>query len=156
MNRNTDGGKLCRLEQKAADTLLEHPDKEAAKAWLLGQLVVRRLGGGIGKDIKIYEGLVQRSSSRLRTELKSIVVPLGGLEHGLARHRALLFKVNSKLKSPDRAKLSETAPVLKLSVLVRLHAGFSRCRGSIMSSNSSRAVCWQRLHNHCCCIVIQC
>ncbi|EEF45788.1 serine/threonine-protein kinase EDR1 [Ricinus communis] len=58
----------------------------------LADLVVDRMGGPVGDADEISTRWTKRSYE-LRNALNSIVIPLGRLDVGLSRHRALLFKV---------------------------------------------------------------
>ncbi|XP_047325342.1 serine/threonine-protein kinase EDR1-like [Impatiens glandulifera] len=58
----------------------------------LADLVVNRMGGPVNDPDEILKKWTIRSN-QLRTSLKSIVLPLGCIDVGLSRHRALLFKV---------------------------------------------------------------
>ncbi|XP_027368099.1 probable serine/threonine-protein kinase SIS8 isoform X2 [Abrus precatorius] len=58
----------------------------------LADVVVSRMGGPVGNADKITKRWAMRSCE-LRDSLGTIVLPLGCLDVGLSRHRALLFKV---------------------------------------------------------------
>ncbi|KAF2304346.1 hypothetical protein GH714_030305 [Hevea brasiliensis] len=58
----------------------------------LADLVVDRMGGPVGDADEISTRWTRRSYE-LRNALNSIIIPLGRLDVGLSRHRALLFKV---------------------------------------------------------------
>ncbi|KAA8525165.1 hypothetical protein F0562_006971 [Nyssa sinensis] len=58
----------------------------------IADLVVDRMGGPVGDAEEISERWTIRSCE-LRNSLNSIILPLGCLDVGLSRHRALLFKV---------------------------------------------------------------
>ena len=58
----------------------------------LADIVVNRMGGPVGSADKITKSWAMRSRE-LRDSLRTIVLPLGCLDVGLSRHRALLFKV---------------------------------------------------------------
>ncbi|KDP34102.1 hypothetical protein JCGZ_07673 [Jatropha curcas] len=73
-NRVSDGLLLSGLIQKLAD------------------LVVNRMGGPVGGADEISTRWTRRSYE-LRNALKSVILPLGQIDVGLSRHRALLFKV---------------------------------------------------------------
>lgn len=58
----------------------------------LADVVVSRMGGPVGNADKILKRWAMRSRE-LRDSLRTTVLPLGCLDVGLSRHRALLFKV---------------------------------------------------------------
>lgn len=58
----------------------------------LADIVVNRMGGPVGNADKITKRWAMRSRE-LRDSLRTNVLPLGYLDIGLSRHRALLFKV---------------------------------------------------------------
>ncbi|KAK9102579.1 hypothetical protein Sjap_019833 [Stephania japonica] len=58
----------------------------------MADLVVGAMGGPVGDAFEMLNKWKVRSDE-LRTSLKTIVLPLGCLDVGLSRHRALLFKV---------------------------------------------------------------
>uniref|UniRef100_A0A5B7AGN7 non-specific serine/threonine protein kinase n=1 Tax=Davidia involucrata TaxID=16924 RepID=A0A5B7AGN7_DAVIN len=58
----------------------------------IADLVVDRMGGQVGDAEKMLERWTVRSCE-LRNSLNTIILPLGCLDVGLSRHRALLFKV---------------------------------------------------------------
>ncbi|PIA64364.1 hypothetical protein AQUCO_00100088v1 [Aquilegia coerulea] len=58
----------------------------------IADLVVNTMGGPVGDAEEMLRRWTIRSYE-LRSSLKSIVLPLGSLDVGLSRHRALLFKV---------------------------------------------------------------
>ncbi|KAF9614613.1 hypothetical protein IFM89_019590 [Coptis chinensis] len=60
--------------------------------WNIANLVVNTMGGPVGDAEDILRRWTIRSYE-LRTSLNTIVLPLGCLDIGLSRHRALLFKV---------------------------------------------------------------
>lgn len=96
VNRATDS-ELVRLEQKALqmDTKLKSESLNVMGNVLvqkLAALVSDHMGGPVGDpDNMLMEW--RSLSSNLRASLRSMVLPLGSLTIGLARHRALLFKV---------------------------------------------------------------
>lgn len=79
-SRMSDGFHLSGLIQKLAD------------------LVVDRMGGPVGDADEISARWTRRSHE-LRNALNSIILPLGRLDVGLSRHRALLFKVVKSLSN---------------------------------------------------------
>ncbi|XP_010925411.1 serine/threonine-protein kinase EDR1 isoform X2 [Elaeis guineensis] len=88
---------LQQLERRAQSIALESKYKEhgpiaSGLVQKIADLVVDSMGGPVGDA----EGMLRRwtiKSYELRTSLNSIVLPLGSIEVGLSRHRALLFKV---------------------------------------------------------------
>ncbi|KAK4277346.1 hypothetical protein QN277_015359 [Acacia crassicarpa] len=58
----------------------------------LADIVVNRMGGPVGDPDEMMKKWSARSHE-LRDSLRTIVIPLGCLDVGLSRHRALLFKV---------------------------------------------------------------
>lgn len=63
----------------------------------IADIVVARMGGPVGDAEEMLRRWTLRSYE-LRSSLNTIILPLGRLDIGLARHRALLFKVaNSPL-----------------------------------------------------------
>lgn len=59
----------------------------------LAELVTSHMGGPV-KDANIILARWTERSTELRTSLHTSVLPLGSLNIGLSRHRALLFKVS--------------------------------------------------------------
>lgn len=59
----------------------------------LANLVARHMGGVF--DPERMSAKYQNMLSYLRSDIGSVIVPLGQLKIGLARHRALLFKVSN-------------------------------------------------------------
>lgn len=88
---------LQQLEKKAC-TLFEECSVSELGLFLSGliqklaDVVVNRMGGPVGSADQILEKWAMRSRE-LRYSLRTIVLPLGSLDVGLSRHRALLFKV---------------------------------------------------------------
>lgn len=58
----------------------------------IADIVVERMGGPVGDADEIYGRWTVRHTE-LRNSLSSNILPLGCLDVGLSRHRALLFKV---------------------------------------------------------------
>ena len=58
----------------------------------LADIVVNRMGGPVGDADEMLKRWTMRSYE-LRNSLRTIILPLGCLDVGLSRHRALLFKV---------------------------------------------------------------
>ncbi|KAG1330120.1 serine/threonine-protein kinase EDR1 [Cocos nucifera] len=88
---------LQQLERRALSIALESKYEEhgpiaSGLVQKIADLVVNSMGGPVGDA----EGMLRRwtiKSYELRTSLNTIVLPLGSVEVGLSRHRALLFKV---------------------------------------------------------------
>lgn len=96
VNREEDAG-LRLLEERAVSISLEclSMRKGLSRNFLLrkiANLVVDSMGGPVTDAEEISRRWASRSYE-LRVSLKSIVLPLGRLDVGLSRHRALLFKV---------------------------------------------------------------
>ncbi|CAL5206185.1 unnamed protein product [Lathyrus oleraceus] len=88
---------LSQLEKKAC-TLFEECSVSELGLFLSGliqklaDVVVSRMGGPVSNADKIMEKWTMKSRE-LRDSLRTVVLPLGCLDVGLSRHRALLFKV---------------------------------------------------------------
>ncbi|KAJ7531383.1 hypothetical protein O6H91_14G042000 [Diphasiastrum complanatum] len=98
VNRGTDE-ELVILERRAMELATECRVGEVSSvknglAQKIGKLVADKLGGPVESDVDILT-LWRKSSEELRSALGSNIIPLGFLRFGLARHRALLFKVLS-------------------------------------------------------------
>lgn len=95
VNRATDAN-LLKLERRAfilADKARSEPLLDnAALVRQLAILVSEYMGGPVGQPDNMLRAWKSLSYS-LRSTLRSMVLPLGSLTIGLARHRALLFKV---------------------------------------------------------------
>ncbi|MED6144465.1 hypothetical protein PIB30_015892 [Stylosanthes scabra] len=96
VNRTVDT-QLKQLEEKACALLNECCVSElglilSGLLQKLADIVVNKMGGPVGSADKITKSWAVRSRE-LRDSLRSIVLPLGSLDVGLSRHRALLFKV---------------------------------------------------------------
>ncbi|MFS8019632.1 putative protein kinase TKL-CTR1-DRK-2 family [Helianthus anomalus] len=96
VNKATDS-KLLELEQMALEMAVKSMSESIDSA---GQNLVQRLAvlvsDHMGGPIRNPENMViawRDFSSRLKGTIGSMVLPLGSLKIGLARHRALLFKV---------------------------------------------------------------
>ncbi|KAL6908192.1 hypothetical protein ACP4OV_002362 [Aristida adscensionis] len=96
VNRGEDH-ELMKLEQKALIMALELQSRTSE---FVGNALVQRLAnlvashmGGLVFDPESMSVKYQSMISSLRTSIGSVVVPLGQLKIGFARHRALLFKV---------------------------------------------------------------
>ncbi|KAI4996223.1 hypothetical protein ZWY2020_046814 [Hordeum vulgare] len=90
---------LMKLEQKALISALELRSRTSEH---VGNVLIQKLAnlvadhmGGIIFDPENMSRKYQNMIRSLRTRIGSVVVPLGQLKTGLARHRALLFKVTN-------------------------------------------------------------
>ncbi|XP_042411882.1 probable serine/threonine-protein kinase SIS8 [Zingiber officinale] len=88
---------LQQLEKQAVSILLESKTEEhgllaSELVQRIADLVVRTMGGPVD-DANDMQRRWTLKSCELRNSLNTIVLPLGSLEIGLSRHRALLFKV---------------------------------------------------------------
>ncbi|XP_074578072.1 putative serine/threonine-protein kinase SIS8 [Curcuma longa] len=88
---------LQQLEKQAVSILLECKTEEhgllaSGLVQRIADLVVRTMGGPVD-DANDMQRRWTLKSLELRNSLNTIVLPLGSLEIGLSRHRALLFKV---------------------------------------------------------------
>ncbi|KAI5071494.1 hypothetical protein GOP47_0013745 [Adiantum capillus-veneris] len=86
---------LVDLEQKVISAVVDSKaagERKSVLARKIAQVVAGQMGGPV-----IDEGLLHRrwrtSSKVLKVSLGNVVLPLGRLQIGLGRHRALLFKV---------------------------------------------------------------
>ena len=91
--------KLLRLEQKASEMSenlrSEYSNSEGTTLVQgLAVLVSDHMGGPVGDPDNMLKAW-NNHSHYLQKDLGSMVLPLGSLTVGLARHRALLFKVNT-------------------------------------------------------------
>ena len=98
VNKATDS-KLLVLEQTALDMAVKSVSESGDGAGYnlvqkLAVLVSDHMGGLVGDPEKMLKDW-REFSSRLKTTLGSMVLPLGLLKVGMACHRALLFKVTS-------------------------------------------------------------
>lgn len=92
VNRSIDH-ELQQLEESASRISLEGQVFEQSNLiQKIADLVVDRMGGAVGDADEMWKRWSFRSYE-LRTSLNTIVLPLGCLDIGLSRHRALLFKV---------------------------------------------------------------
>ncbi|CAJ1976199.1 unnamed protein product [Sphenostylis stenocarpa] len=89
VNRTIDPA-LEELIQIAQCIVLDCPATSLAQR--LAELVTSHMGGPV-KDASIMLARWTETRAELRTSLHTIVLPLGSLNIGLSRHRALLFKV---------------------------------------------------------------
>ncbi|KAF8723492.1 hypothetical protein HU200_021439 [Digitaria exilis] len=96
VNRALDS-ELVALEQKAFIMALEVRLKNAESVgWTLVQTLATLVSNYMGGPVVDPESMLLKyrdMSSALRANIRSAVIPLGQLKVGLARHRALLFKV---------------------------------------------------------------
>lgn len=96
VNRGVDI-ELQQLEQRALLLSLEceiasHGPISIGTIQKIADLVVNRMGGPVSDvDDMLRKWILRRSE--LQSSLNSVVLPLGCLDVGLSRHRALLFKV---------------------------------------------------------------
>ncbi|KAM7256576.1 hypothetical protein ACFE04_012317 [Oxalis oulophora] len=92
VNRLLDSG-LQLLEKKANDVAVECCGMNSScLIQKLADIVVERMGGPVG-DANETLAMWKSRSYELRKLLNSVILPLGRLDVGLSRHRALLFKV---------------------------------------------------------------
>ncbi|XP_044466257.1 probable serine/threonine-protein kinase SIS8 isoform X2 [Mangifera indica] len=96
VNRAADAN-LLKLEQKALEVVVKLRSQTLASVssdlvQKLAVLVAEHMGGPVGDPENMLRGF-QSLSYSLKATLGSMVLPLGSLTIGLARHRALLFKV---------------------------------------------------------------
>jgi hypothetical protein len=96
VNRAADSN-LLKLEQKALELTVEsRSDSEVVKdidlVRKLALFVADYMGGPVGNPESMSKAWRSLSYS-LQSTLGSMILPLGSLTIGLARHRALLFKV---------------------------------------------------------------
>nr|CAB3470115.1 unnamed protein product [Digitaria exilis] len=96
VNRALDS-ELVALEQKAFIMALEvRPKNAESVGWTLVQTLATLVSNYMGGPVVDPESMLLKyrdMSSALRANIRSAVIPLGQLKVGLARHRALLFKV---------------------------------------------------------------
>lgn len=100
VNRAVDSG-LRLLEEKvsrvSSDTqALEKGQIMNGLIQKIADLIVDRMGGPVSDADEMLKRWTMRSSE-LRSSLDSIILPIGCLDVGLSRHRALLFKVRRVL-----------------------------------------------------------
>ena len=101
VNRALDS-ELVALEQKAFIMAVQFRSQKSefvgrSLVQALANLVSNHMGGPV-IDPESMLLKYQNMSSALKADIKSAVIPLGQLTVGLARHRALLFKVSNKLQ----------------------------------------------------------
>lgn len=100
VNRAADAN-LLKLEQKALEVAVKLRSQTLASVssdlvQKLAVLVAEHMGGPVGHPENMLRGF-QSLSYSLKATIGSMVLPLGSLTIGLARHRALLFKVLASL-----------------------------------------------------------
>lgn len=84
---------LQQLEKKAMALSAESQvSTVSCLVWKIADMVVRRMGGPVYDADEMVKKWTLRSHE-LQNLLNSIILPLGRLDIGLSRHRALLFKV---------------------------------------------------------------
>ncbi|KAL5559267.1 hypothetical protein UlMin_035478 [Ulmus minor] len=88
---------LRRLEKKADDVskecrFSEHGLILSGLVQKIANIVVKRMGGPVGDADELTRKWTNRRNE-LRSSLNTVLLPLGHLDVGLSRHRALLFKV---------------------------------------------------------------
>lgn len=98
VNRAADSN-LLQLEQRALNFAAKARSEpvllgDAALVRQLATLVSDYMGGPVGVPDNMFRAWKSLSYS-LKSTIRSMVLPLGSLTIGLARHRALLFKVLS-------------------------------------------------------------
>lgn len=95
VNRAIDPA-LRELEERVYAISVEQRDSEqgciSGLIQRIADLVVDRMGGQVSDADEMLKRWTLRGYE-LRKSLKSIILPLGCLDVGLSRHRALLFKV---------------------------------------------------------------
>lgn len=96
VNRATDNN-LVNLEQKAISIALKFrvgPGglKRSGLANRIAVIVADQMGGPVNDEALLHKRW-RANSAELRVSLGNVVLPLGRLQIGLGRHRALLFKV---------------------------------------------------------------
>lgn len=123
---------LSQLEKKAC-TLFEECSVSELGLFLSGliqklaDVVVSRMGGPVSNADKIMEKWTMKSRE-LRDSLRTVVLPLGRLDVGLSRHRALLFKVRFSQFINLRKFTRKNSDTRELSVFFRsIFRHLSRC-----------------------------
>ncbi|KAL4578815.1 hypothetical protein LXL04_014946 [Taraxacum kok-saghyz] len=91
VNKAADS-KLLQLEQAALDMAVKSMSESVKCVQRLAVLVSDHMGGPVVDPDKMLVAWRDLSST-LKSTLGSLVLPLGSLKIGMARHRALLFKV---------------------------------------------------------------
>ena len=105
VNRAADAN-LLKLEQEALVMAVKSRSESPVfvgsdLVQRLAALVAANMGGPVGDPVNMSRAW-QSLSYSLKATLGSMVLPLGSLTIGLARHRALLFKVLNPLFSLKR------------------------------------------------------
>lgn len=110
---------LMKLDQTALIMSLEL--RESKPSEFVGNDLVQKLAGLVARHMGgtffDSEGMLvkyQKMMRYLRTSIGSVVVPLGQLKIGLARHRALLFKVSYLIRHIKYLRLVWLIPKLSL------------------------------------------
>ncbi|KAF8392406.1 hypothetical protein HHK36_022748 [Tetracentron sinense] len=94
VNRSIDSA-LKELEQVAHCIALDFPTTEVGlSVQRLADIVTDHMGGPV-RDANIMMARWMERITELRASLHTSVLPIGSLNIGLSRHRALLFKVNN-------------------------------------------------------------
>lgn len=98
VNRATDNN-LVNLEQKAISIALKFrvgPGglKRSGLANRIAVIVADQMGGPVNDEALLHKRW-RANSAELRVSLGNVVLPLGRLQIGLGRHRALLFKLSN-------------------------------------------------------------
>lgn len=88
---------LRKLEEKVVGLLLDYQTLGAGQIMnglvqIIADIVVERMGGPVSNADEMLKRWTSRGYE-LRNSLKSVIIPIGCLDVGLSRHRALLFKV---------------------------------------------------------------
>ncbi|KAL8107282.1 hypothetical protein AgCh_023909 [Apium graveolens] len=88
---------LRKLEEKVVGLLLDYQALGAGQVMnglvqIIADIVVDRMGGPVSNADEMLKRWTSRGYE-LRNSLKSVIIPIGCLDVGLSRHRALLFKV---------------------------------------------------------------
>ncbi|XP_030490801.2 probable serine/threonine-protein kinase SIS8 isoform X2 [Cannabis sativa] len=96
VNRMLDS-ELRQLEKRASDISLECQGSDHGLIFSgliqkIADIVVDKMGGPVGDADDMTRKWTMRRNE-LRNTLKTIILPIGRLDFGLSRHRALLFKV---------------------------------------------------------------
>eukprot|EP00250_Pteridium_aquilinum_P013535 c21400_g1_i1 orf=852-4133(-) len=97
VNRATDNN-LVNLERKVLSMVLDSRVsvtgglKKSELAPRIAHLVAKQMGGPVIDEALLHKRW-RTNSTELRVSLGNVVLPLGRLQIGLGRHRALLFKV---------------------------------------------------------------
>jgi len=87
----TSDTRLCQLRTVALAACAQC-DSVESKVGLLAKLIEEHLGGS-AKTNSSYRMAFEQEAMQIKRKNKSYVILIGQLTHGIARHRALLFKV---------------------------------------------------------------